>query len=101
MRNRHKPNGALDYHLAWPHLQGGRNEHVLPRGRSREKGLSFNFATHLASQDRRWFEVAANRNIGSNYGTQYSTIAAPGRMIYSTVPALAANSKCRYRTIPA
>ncbi|GFR42082.1 hypothetical protein Agub_g2923 [Astrephomene gubernaculifera] len=39
-------------------------------------------------QDQRMHELSGNVDIGSNYGTKYVDIGAPGRQILSTVPSL-------------
>ncbi|KAG2495302.1 hypothetical protein HYH03_006574 [Edaphochlamys debaryana] len=46
--------------------------------------------------DARWFEIAANKPVGSNYGKKYTDIGAPGRAIFSTVPPLLKNGFVSY-----
>jgi subtilisin family serine protease len=51
----------------------------------------------LGESNKRWDEVLSNnQRVGSNFGTQVVDLAAPGRMILSTVPPLQGNNYVEY-----
>lgn len=70
------------------------NPCTVGRNATLERNMLCVMAT--GENDNRWDEVLPNNwRVGSNFGTQVVDLAAPGRMVLSTVPALYDNSELR------